>query len=65
MGTAINLPVPDRVKLSFVIGNSGHQRVKLLASNCYKLCCVLFVYYAKHSSVSATVLQKRWNKICM
>jgi len=34
------------------------QPVKLLASNCYKLCCILFIYYAKHSSVSATVLQK-------
>jgi len=34
------------------------QPVKLLASNCYKLSCVSFIYYAKHSSVSATVLQK-------
>ena len=34
------------------------QPVKLLASNCYKLCCVSFIYYAKHSSVSPTVLQK-------
>jgi len=34
------------------------QPVKLLASNCYKLCCVSFIYYTIHSSVSATVLQK-------
>jgi len=34
------------------------QPVKLLASNCYELCFVLFIYYAKHSSISATVLQK-------
>ena len=33
------------------------QPVKLLASNCYKLCCVSFIYYAKHSSVPATVMQ--------
>jgi len=29
------------------------QPVKLLASNCYKLCCDSFIYYAKHSSVSS------------
>jgi len=34
------------------------QPVKLLVSNCYKLCCVSFIYYAKHSSVSAIVLRK-------
>jgi len=32
------------------------QPIKLLASNCYKLCCVSFICYAKHSSVSATYL---------
>ena len=25
----------------------GLQPAKLLASNCYKLCCVSFIYYAK------------------
>jgi len=34
------------------------QPAKLLVSNSYKLCYVSSIYYAKHSSVSATVLQK-------
>ena len=40
------------------VANGTIQPVKLLASNCYKLCLVSFIYYAIHSSVSATVLQK-------
>jgi len=33
------------------VANGTIQPVKLLASNCYKLCRVSFIYYAIHSSV--------------